>query len=267
MPRVTLPSVFCIRKDAFMSLSTVLTGIADRINGIYTKYNSAIILAGGSSSRIGGDKTKQLVPILEIPVIARTVSVFEKCKFINEIIIVAKDDEISLYDEWKKEYGWKKVKKVVVGGIDRQASVLNGFKAISDKSEFVYIHDGARCLITEKMIASVGHAACIHGAAIAAQKATDTVKISNGKKLSTPDRDQVWLAQTPQVFMTEMYRAAAYSAKKNGTTVTDDASLIEALGFSVFPVDCGKENMKITTPCDFAIAEAILKYREAEEKK
>ncbi len=250
-----------------MSFSSALTGIADRINGIYTKYNTAIILAGGSSSRIGGDKTKQLVPILGVPTVVRTVSVFEKCKFINEIIIVARDDEMYLYDEWKKEYGWKKVKKIVLGGADRQSSVLNGFKSISDKTEYVYIHDGARCLVTEDMIKRVGHAACIHGAAIAAQKATDTVKISDGKKLSTPDRSSVWLAQTPQVFMTEMYRAAVYTALKNGMTATDDASLCEALGFTVFPVDCGKENMKITSPCDFAIAEAILKFRETEEKK
>ena len=72
-----------------MSFSSVLTGISDRINGVYTKYNTAIILAGGSSTRIGGSKTKQLVPILGIPTVVRTVSVFEKCKFINEIIIVA----------------------------------------------------------------------------------------------------------------------------------------------------------------------------------
>ena len=250
-----------------MSFSSVLNGITDRINGIYTKYNSAIILAGGSSTRIGGSKTKQLVPVMGIPTVVRTVSVFENCKFINEIIIVAKGSEMALYDDWKIKYGWKKVKKIVLGGSDRQSSVLNGFKSISDKSEYVYIHDGARCLVTEEMIRNVGHAACIHGAAIAAQKATDTVKVIDDKKLSTIDRNNVWLAQTPQVFMTEMYRAAVYTAKTNGTVATDDASLVEALGFEVFPVDCGKENMKITSPCDFAIAEAILKYRESEEKK
>ena len=250
-----------------MSFSSVLNGITDRINGIYTKYNSAIILAGGSSTRIGGSKTKQLVPVMGVPTVVRTVSVFENCKFINEIIIVAKGSEMAFYDDWKIKYGWKKVKKIVLGGSDRQSSVLNGFKSISDKSEYVYIHDGARCLVTEEMIRNVGHAACIHGAAIAAQKATDTVKVIDDKKLSTIDRNNVWLAQTPQVFMTEMYRAAVYTAKTNGTVATDDASLVEALGFEVFPVDCGKENMKITSPCDFAIAEAILKYRESEEKK
>lgn len=248
-----------------MSFSTVLNGITDRVNGIYTKFNSVIIVAAGSSTRVGGSVTKQMTHLCGIPVVARTVSVFDKCKFINEIIIVAKNDEAHLYSEFQKTYSWKKVVKVVNGGSDRQESVLNGFKAISDRSEFVYIHDGARCLITEKMIASVGHAACIHGAAIAAQKASDTVKIKNGKKLTTPDRNSVWLAQTPQVFMTELYRAAAYSAKKDGLSATDDASLCEALGFEVVTVNCGKENIKITSSIDFAIAEAIIRQREIEE--
>jgi 2-C-methyl-D-erythritol 4-phosphate cytidylyltransferase len=248
-----------------MSFSSIMNGITDHVNGIYTKFNSAIIVAAGNGTRAGGEQTKQMTLLCGIPVIVRTVNTFEKCKFINEIIIVAKDDELEIYDSFIKEYGWKKVKAVVPGGNTRQASVLIGFKKISDKSQFVYIHDGARCLVTEKMIAQVGHAACIHGAAIAAHKASDTVKIKEHKKLSTPDRNAIWLAQTPQVFMTEMYRAAAYSALKDHTAVTDDASLCESLGFDVIPVDCTSQNIKITTPYDFAIAEAILKFREKEE--
>ena len=101
----------------------------------------------------------------------------------------------------------------------------------------------------------------------APQASKVVAKIKEGKKLVSPIRDNVWLAQTPQVFMTEMYRAAAYSAIKNNTSVTDDASLCEALGFEVHPVDCTSQNIKITTPYDFAIAEAILKFRENEESK
>lgn len=250
-----------------MSFSSIITGITDHISGIYAKFNSAIIVAAGSGTRAGGRTTKQMTELCGLPVIVRTVNTFEKCKFINEIIIVAKENELDLYETFQKEYGWKKVKSVVTGGSTRQISVLKGFKKISDKSQFIYIHDGARCLVTEKMIAEVGHAACMHGAAIAACKASDTVKIKEHKKISTPDRNSVWLAQTPQVFMTEMYRAAAYSAVKNKTAVTDDASLCEALGFEVKPVDCTSQNIKITTPYDFAIAEAILKFRENEEGK
>lgn len=247
-----------------MSFSSVVNGIFDRIGGFRSKFNSAIILAGGSGTRAGGSTTKQLALLCGIPVIVRTVNTFEECDFIKEIIIVAKADEIGLYEDFKKQYGWKKISAVVAGGDSRQRSVLCGFKKISDKSDYVYIHDGARCLVTEEMIAAVGHAACVHGAAIAAQRATDTVKIKDGQKLNTPDRDSVWLAQTPQVFKTEMYRAAAFSAIKSKITVTDDASLCEALGFNVFPVDCTSQNIKITKPCDFYIAEAILKFRESE---
>lgn len=249
-----------------MSLSSIVNAVTDRIGGIYSKFNSAIIVAAGSGTRAGGATTKQMTELCGLPVIVRTVNIFEKCKFINEIIIVAKKDELNFYDTFTKTYGWKKVRAVVTGGKTRQQSVLNGFKKISDRSEYVYIHDGARCLITEKMIAQVGHAACMHGAAIAACKASDTIKVKDNKKLSTLDREMVWLAQTPQVFMTEMYRAAAYSAIKNKTKVTDDASLCEALGFKVIPVDCTSQNIKITTPYDFAIAEAILKFRENEGK-
>lgn len=249
-----------------MSFSTVLNGITDRISGIYTKYNSAIIVAGGSGTRAGGETPKQFRSLCGVPVIVRTVNTFEKCKFIKEIILVCRKEDMPVYEGYVNKHNWKKV-KLVSGGCDRQESVLNGFKAISDKSEYVYIHDGVRCLVTDKMIAKVGHEACTHGCAIAAQKATDTVKVKDGKGISTVDRDSVYLAQTPQVFMTEMYRAAAYNAKKNGFKATDDASLVEYLGFNVIPVDCGEQNIKITNPQDFMIAEAILKYRKTEERK
>lgn len=244
-------------------ISKFLNAVTDRVAGIYKQYNSVIILAAGSGSRAKTkDVTKQQMLLDGIPVVARTVSVFDSCPFVNEIIVVAREEELSLYEKYRATYGWKKLARTVLGGDTRADSVLCGFKAISDRSDYVYIHDGARCLVTEEMIARVGHAACMHGAAIAAVKATDTVKLLDGDKLTTTDRDKVYLAQTPQVFKTELYRAAAYTALQKGITATDDAMLAEAAGFSVVPVDCGSENMKITHPCDFAIAEAILRYRK-----
>lgn len=248
-------------------ISKLLNSLTDRVSGIYKQYNSAILLAAGSGSRAKtSGVTKQMMLLDGIPVVARTISVFEACPFIDEIIVVARKEEMPLYETYRRTYGWKKLTRVVPGGDTRSESVLNGFKAISDKSDYVYIHDGARCLITEEMIAQVGHAACMHGAAIAATKATDTVKLYEDKKLSTTDREKVYLAQTPQVFKTELYRAAAYTALEKGITATDDAMLAEAAGFSVLPVDCGTENMKITHPCDFAIAEAILQYRKSKSE-
>ncbi len=249
-------------------ISNLLNKLTDRVSGINSKFGSAIIVAAGSGTRAATDgTTKQMMPLLGIPVVARTVDVFENCKFIKEIIIVGKANELKIYEKFIKEYGWKKVVKIVGGGETRQMSVLEGFKRISDKSELVYIHDGARCLVTEENIAAVGHAACFHGAAFAAKKASDTVRYEEGKELKTVDRSKVWLAQTPQVFLTELYRASAYTALKEGFTATDDISLSEAAGFKATPVDCGGQNIKITEPYDFAVAEAILAYRGRGDKK
>jgi len=246
-------------------VSELLNKLTDRTVGIHAKFNSAIIVAAGSGTRAMTEgTTKQMISLLGIPVVARTISTFDACKFINEIIVVAKQDEIPLYDRMQAEYGWKKLVAVVPGGETRQESVLNGFKKISDKSDFVYIHAAYRCLATEKMIAAVGHAAVFDGVAIAAHKASDTVKQVEDKKLTTLDRNAIWLAQTPQVFMTDLYRAAAYTAVRDNLEVTDDAMMAEVLGFSVTPVECGTENIKITHPVDFVIAEAILNHRNSE---
>ncbi len=246
-------------------ISKALNKLTDKLVGIDASFNSAILLAAGSGTRATGRDglTKQLTPLRGIPVIVRTVSIFESCSFINEIILVVKEEELPLYKDFIKTYRWKKISAVVKGGETRQLSVLEGFKKISDKSDYVYIHDGARCLITEEKIASVGHAAVMHGAAFASHRAHDTVRIESERGLSAVDRNRVYLAQTPQVFRTELFRAAAYSTAKKGISVTDDVMLAEAAGFHAVPVECGTDNLKITYPMDFALAEAILSFREA----
>ncbi len=232
-------------------------------------FNSAIIVAAGSGTRAGKGVPKQFCDVGGIPIAARTVSTFEGCSFINEIIIVAKPGTEPIFTDYMQKFGWTKVKKIVTGKASRQLSVFEGFKAISDDSDYVYIHDGVRCLVTEEMIERVGEAACLNGIAIAAKKASDSIKIAdkNDKVSSSPDRKTVWQAQTPQVFKTEIYRAAAYTALKNEFDASDDAMLAEACGFPVKLVDCGEENIKITAPVDFLIAEAILKYREEKSKE
>ena len=210
-------------------------------------FTSAIIVAGGSGVRMGGSVTKQHMLLRGIPVVVHTLLNFENSQDIDEIILVSKREEIPLYQE----------------------SVLNGFRAISDKSRFVAIHDGVRCLITPKNISDVLGAAYHSGAACAVRICTDTVKSLNttGQIVSTIDRDFCRLATTPQVFKTELYRAAVYTAKKDGFSATDDSALVERLGFFVTPVDCGNENIKITTPTDLLLAESILHARSVEERK
>ncbi|MBR4882027.1 MAG: 2-C-methyl-D-erythritol 4-phosphate cytidylyltransferase [Clostridia bacterium] len=225
------------------------------------KHVTAIIVAGGSGSRMGSDKTKQMMELEGMPVVVRTILAFEKAKRIKDIIIVAKAEEKDIYKEFTEKYSLKKIRKVVIGGDTRQKSVLNGFKAISDRCDFVAIHDGARCLVTPEDIEKVLSEAEHHEAASAAAPAKDTVKITNadGFVESTPERSRVWMAQTPQIFYADLYRAAAFYALKQGFEATDDNSLVEYLGAKVKMVDCGYRNIKITTPEDIHIAQILLK--------
>lgn len=228
-------------------------------------FTSAIIAAAGSGTRMGDGlgATKQMLTLGGIPVIVRTLRAFEESELINEIIVVAREDEIEIYDEYKSTYGLNKITAVVAGGETRQESVLRGFECISDKSEFVAIHDGARCLITSEDIAAVVTEAYRSGAATAAIRATDTVKRAdrNGYIVETPKREELWMAQTPQVFKTEVYRAAAYVAKEEGFVTTDDNALAEYVGFKVKLVECSRGNIKITTPEDLLIAEMLMKRK------
>lgn len=229
-------------------------------------FTSAIIAAAGRGTRMcdAAGTTKQLMELCGMPVIVRTLLAFQQSALINEIIVVAREDELGVYEEYKEQYGLSKIAAVVPGGETRQESVLCGFERISDEADFVAIHDGARCLISVEAIDAVVNEAFRKGAATAATKASDTVKRADnhGFISETVNRDELWLAQTPQVFKTEVYRAAAYTAKEEGFTATDDNMLAEHVGFQVKLVDCGTENIKITTPADLAIAEVILSRRE-----
>lgn len=228
-------------------------------------YTSAIIVAAGKGTRMCDDSgtTKQHLILCGLPVIVRTLKAFQESEIINEIIVVAREDEIDIYDKYKSGYSLDKITTVVKGGDTRQESVLCGFEAISDKSDFVAIHDGARCLITPDAVGEVVTEAFRRGAASAATRATDTVKRADrhGFITETIERDDLWLAQTPQVFKTEIYRAAAYVAKEEDFTATDDNSLAEHVGFQVKLVEVGADNIKITTPSDLAVAEVILNRR------
>ncbi len=233
-------------------------------------FNSAIVVSGGSGTRMGdtGGVPKQLLPLLGKPVIVHTVSAFEESPIVNEIILVAREEDIPAYEQLKADYGWKKVVKIVKGGDSRPESVKNGFLAIDDRSDYVMIHDGARCLVTPDIILRVARSAVRYGAAIAAEAATATVKQTDDKKAAliktTLDRDKIMLAQTPQTFKTEIYRAALYTTMEKGLFnggITDDAKLCEDVGFEVWTVDVGPENRKITTPFDLKIAELILRER------
>ena len=226
-------------------------------------FTSAIIVAAGLSSRFGGSVTKQMTKICGVPVLVHTLKAYQETDCIDEIVIVAREDEIEAWKSAVREYSLTKVSQIVQGGSSRQESVRKGFEAINSKSRYVAIADGARCLITPEQITSVCRAAYKYKAATAAHRSSDTVKIANKKGFidTTADRDKVWLAQTPQVFKAKLYCAAAYTALKDGFSATDDNSLVEYIGHPIKLVECGTQNIKITTQEDMAVAEGVFKSR------
>ena len=230
-------------------------------------FVSAIIAAGGSSTRLGGDVTKQMMTICGLPVIVHTLLAFENCPRISEIVVVAKEDEVDRYADFAREHGITKFKVAVKGGSTRQESVLNGFNATNEKADFVAIHDGARCLITPEEIDKVLLAAYKYGAATASVSAFDTVKLADSKGFisETVDRTKVRLAQTPQVFGRTLYCAAAYTAREDGFEATDDCMLCERINQKIKLVECSRENIKITTAQDIKTAERILSGRKEVE--
>ena len=230
-------------------------------------FVSAIIAAGGSSTRLGGDVTKQMMTICGLPVIVHTLLAFENCPRISEIVVVAKEDEVDRYADFAREHGITKFKVAVKGGSTRQESVLNGFNATNEKADFVAIHDGARCLITPEEIDKVLLAAYKYGAATASVSAFDTVKLADSKGFisETVDRTKVRLAQTPQVFGRTLYCAAAYTAREEGFEATDDCMLCERINQKIKLVECSRENIKITTARDIKTAERILSGRKEVE--
>ena len=232
-------------------------------------FTSAIIAAAGLSERFGGNVTKQMQELCGIPVLVHTLKAYENTDCIHEIIIVARRDEIEYWENVAREFNITKVAKIVIGGATRQESVAKGLEAVSDKSKFIAIADGARCLITPEDIDKVCRAAYIHGAATAAHKAYDTVKIGDKNDFisSSPDRSTVWMAQTPQVFKVNLYRAALYCAKEDGATVTDDNMLVERINANVKLVSCSRDNIKITEPSDLLFAEAVLGERMKNQNK
>ena len=231
-------------------------------------FTSAIIAAAGLSERFGGSVTKQMTELCGLPVLVHTLKAYQNSEYIHEIIIVARNDEIPFWQLTAQKYGIDKVTNIVPGGHTRQESVMKGLEAVNDKAKFVAIADGARCLTTPEQIRDVCNAAYKYKAATAAHRSTDTVKLSDSKGFidKTTDRDSVWLAQTPQVFRTKLYRAAAYTALKEGYAATDDSSLVEFVGAPVRLVECGAQNIKITTHDDMAIAEGVLSKRAEEER-
>ena len=224
-------------------------------------YCAALIAAAGSSTRYGGEN-KLLQPLDGIPVLVRTLLSIDSAQGIDEIIIAAREDELLHYAELCKAFGIRKPVKVIVGGATRTESVLRAALEASPEAEFFAVQDGARPLVTPALIDEVIAAAWTHLAAAPAIPVRDTIKVAHNALVErTPDRSTLFAVQTPQVFSADLLKAALQSALTDGATITDDCSAVERIGKEVYLTEGSEENLKITTPLDLVIAEAILQRR------
>ncbi len=219
----------------------------------------AVIVAAGKSVRFGGDTPKQFTEICGRPLLSWTISRFEDAASIDAIVlVVAEESLVHAGENIVDRYDFQKVRKVVAGGTTRRESVLNGLNSLPNTTELVAIHDGARPLVKPADIDRVVETAASEGAAMLAVCATDTVKrVRGGIIEGTVDRDNLYLAQTPQVFRYDLILSGHQKVDPN-LVITDDASILEANGVKVRIVEPTGPNLKVTTADDMLIAEALL---------
>jgi len=226
-------------------------------------YCTALVAAAGSSSRMGG-RNKLLQPLDGIPVLARTLTALQLAERVDEIIVATREEDLMEISHLCHTYGIKKCKKVIRGGETRVHSVLQAAYEAAPQTTLLAVQDGARPLVTADLIDDCIRAAERCGAAAPAVAVKDTIKAVNGENAvtGTPDRASLRAVQTPQVFDADLLKAALQSALEHDVPVTDDCSAVERLGKTVFLIDGSEENLKITTPIDLIVAEAILQARE-----
>jgi len=223
--------------------------------------NIALIVAGGSGSRMQSDRPKQYLELQGVPVVVRTLRVFDDSALIDRIVLVVPGDDLAYCrDELIVLAELTKPVELVAGGRTRQRSVFNGLQAMAAaENDLVAIHDAVRPLLQASELAACIETAAETGACILALRAFDTLKKAgtDGRISATLDRESIWLAQTPQVFRYGKIHAAHVRAKKAGIEATDDAALLEVTGQRVSLVPGSQQNIKITTPEDLALAAAI----------
>lgn len=237
------------------------------------KKTAAIVLAAGRGKRMGGSTKKQYMLLNGKPVVYYSLKTFQE-SFIDEIIlVVSAGDTEYCRKEIVERYGFDKIIHITEGGKERYHSVAAGLDHAQD-CDFVFIHDGARPLVTQEMLSRLFTCVTEHGACVAGMPVKDTIKIADGDGFisKTPDRRLVWMIQTPQVFACPLIRDAyrlllerEQEFLEQGIAVTDDAMVVESLtGHKVKLVEGSYENIKITTPGDIQIAEALCcgQYKE-----
>ncbi len=221
---------------------------------------SAVIVAGGSSSRMGFDKL--FAVIAGKPVLAHSISAFDRAECVNEIILVTREESRARVEALVDSENFRSV-RVVIGGEHRYDSVRAGLAKVSSKMLHVGVHDAARPLITPNAIARVYEQALKYGGAVLAEPVTDTLKkVALDNLISeSVDRSAVWAMQTPQIFARAILQKAYDELARRGTAVTDEVSAVQLIGHRIAVVPIEDANFKITYPRDLAFAERIIASR------
>lgn len=240
------------------------------------KRCTAVILAAGSGSRMKSDTAKQFMPLLGKPLLCYALQAVEESDIIDDCILVTGAKDITwVSEEIVGKYHYHKVDTVIAGGDERYASVASAMRlirsedmAVPNRDGYIFVHDGARPFLTEKILRDTYEAVQRYGACVSAVRSKDTVKIADeeGFVKETPDRTLVWNMHTPQVFETKLIVDAYASLEENlqklkeeGVHITDDAMVVEYFtNHRVKLVEGSYENIKLTTPEDLAVAEKIL---------
>lgn len=239
-------------------------GILSKLKSVFQKeslpFTSAVIVAAGESSRMALEgESKQLLRIEGIPAIAYTLKAYESAAMIDEIILVTRGQDILPISEIVKEYGFDKVKKILVGGATRIESVQSGVSELNEKAQYVAVADGARPFTKPEKIDLAVRAAHTCGAAALGVPVKDTIKSvdSDGNIVKTVNREGLYQVQTPQVFELSKFRASLALCVSSGKALTDDCQVFELSGYPVKIVLGDYDNIKITYPEDLLIAAGI----------
>ena len=222
---------------------------------------SAIIVAAGSSQRMGFDKLLALLG--DRPVLAHTIDAFERTKSVDEIILVARSERVTEFEELVRQHLFKKVRNVIPGGEHRHDSVRAGLEQVSERASHVAVHDAARPLVTPEQIERVFELARVHGGAALAEPITNTLKRADENRVVTGGvgRENLFAMQTPQIFARELLDNAYAAIAANKVSVTDEVSAVEHIGGKVVLLPNEEWNVKITYPRDLLLAQAVLARR------
>jgi 2-C-methyl-D-erythritol 4-phosphate cytidylyltransferase len=218
----------------------------------------ALIVAGGKGTRIKSKLPKQFLELKGKPILIHTLEAFYRYSENITIILVLPEDDFAIWNDICKKYNFTRPVILQKGGETRFQSVKNGLEKIEGNG-LVAIHDGVRPLVSEDIIGASFRLAAVHQSAVAAVRLKESIRMTDQDNTKSMDRSRFRLIQTPQTFSIELIKQA-YQLKED-PTMTDDASVVEKLGHTISLFEGSYENIKITTPEDLIVAEALMKNR------